>query len=69
MVGDDGAVRCGERLYQMAKIEGPGGVAMDHDDRFAFSLIDEMKRHAVSVQMMGTKRVQVLVVAGINRFF
>jgi hypothetical protein len=67
MVRDDGAVRCGERFDEMAKIERPGGIPMDHDQCVAFSLVDEMKRHALSVQITGAKRIQVLIIGRIDR--
>src|SRR2546422_5453077 len=59
VVGGDDPVRGAERGDQGPVVEGPGRVAVEHDERIAGPFIDIVVLPARERQVLGTKRVEV----------
>ena len=58
MIRDDATMVLAERLYQVAVIERPGRVAVDHDHRLAAPFIKIVVAQSVQVQVMAGEGVE-----------
>src|SRR5579871_3926190 len=58
VVGHDAAIRIAECQHEIAIVEGPSRVAMQHDDRLALTLIQIMIAQAAAIDEMTGKGIQ-----------
>ena len=57
VVGDDGAALPAQAEHELAVVEGPGRVAVDHHDGFARALIEVVQADAVAIEEVADKGI------------
>ena len=59
MVRHDNPVAIAQTFNQLAVVEGPGGIPVQHDDGGPIALVDVMHTSPVHINVMGVERIQL----------